>query len=284
MITCRCMCKGGWALVVAAVGCAPALSSFQPAHVAPQGHALAELGMDVSIPVGTISKTIDAGDSLVEAARTEELTKEQRKTIFDAGIALALNPPSLVQHMGLGYTFVDRLEVAIRYSISAFRAGIRYQFLRQATHGVDLTAGLGAARYTFQFPVSEVLNILKIDDWTRWQIDVPIIVGKSADWYRLWVGPRLMYTRFGTKMTLDLPPIPSTGYAGERVLASVKGNGYYVGGQGGVALGFKRVFLAVELTLVQLFTSAHLDAFGERQSADLDGFIVYPAFGIMGEI
>jgi hypothetical protein len=57
-----------------------------------------------------------------------------------------------------------------------------------------------------------------------------------------------------------------------------------VGGQAGVAFGYKHVFLGVELTLAEIFSSGELDAFGKRALAvDLDSFIVYPTIGLMGE-
>ena len=58
----------------------------------------------------------------------------------------------------------------------------------------------------------------------------------------------------------------------------------YVGGQAGVAVGYKYVFLGFELTMVQLFMDGKLDVFQKtRATYDLDSFIVYPAIGLMGE-
>lgn len=241
-----------------------------------------ELGMDVSIPTGTIASTVDAGDALAAAAEARELTEQERKRVFDAGVALALNPPSVVQHLGVGYTVVENLEVNLRYSISAIRGGARYQLLELDKHGVDLTVGLGVGRYVYAFPVGSVLDIVELEDFERWQFDLPIAVGTRGDWYRVWGGPRLMLTTFGTKLTMNLPAF--TGYGGERELASFSGEGFYVGGQAGAALGYKKVFFGVELTMVELLSSGRLDAFGQKElEVDIDSFIVYPSFGLMGE-
>src|SRR5688572_4090435 len=54
-------------LLLQAVACAPALSSFTPAHVAPRKHVQAEVGLDVSIPTGTIGHVVDVGEALADS-------------------------------------------------------------------------------------------------------------------------------------------------------------------------------------------------------------------------
>jgi hypothetical protein len=261
-------------------GCAPALSTFHPAHVAEKGHFQAEVGMDIAIPTGTIAEVIEAGVVLVDVARTRELAKAERKELFDAGVAVALNPPSVVQHIGLAYTPLKNWEIGLRYSVSALRLGSRYQILQNKKHNVDLSVGAGVARYVFDLPVGSILGFVELEDFSRWQFDFPIQVGKSGDWYRVWGGPRIMLTTFSTALKMDLPPV--TGEPDE--VASFKGTGAYIGAQGGFALGYKYVFFAVELTLAQLFSGGELNVIQQRAfEVDLDSFIVYPAFGLMLE-
>ncbi|WP_437613588.1 hypothetical protein WMF20_12695 [Sorangium sp. So ce834] len=263
-------------------GCAPALSTFQPAHVADKGHVQAELGLDVSIPTGTIASLIDAGVVLADVAESRELSERERQTLFEAGGALTLNPPSATPHLGIGYTALDRWELNLRYTGSALRLGTRYQLLKRDKDGVDLTAGVGVGRYVFGLPVASVLGIVELEDFTRWQIDLPIQVGTAGTWYRVWGGPRLMLTTFDAALTADLPAF--TGYPGEREIAALSGVGLYLGGQAGVAFGYKHVFLGVELTLAEIFTGGELSVLGERVVAvDLDSFIIYPAVGLMVE-
>jgi hypothetical protein len=265
------------------VGCAPALSSFQPAHVAKKHHVQAEIGMDVSIPTGTISDAIDASVVLVDASEKRELTEDEVTKLYTAGAALLLNPPSATPHIGIGFTVVDNLEVALRYSTSALRLGGRYQFLTKEKHKVDATVGLGFGYYVLALPIGDTLKIVELEDFTRFQIDVPLVFGTHGSWYRLWAGPRFMYTRFGTELKLAIPEIPAV-TAGRTELASFGGNGFYVGGQAGVAIGYKHVFLGFELTMVQLFMDGKLDVFQiTRATLNLDSFIVYPAIGLMGE-
>lgn len=265
------------------VGCAPALSSMQPAHVAKKHHVQASIGMDVSVPTGTISDAIDAGGVLADAAEERDLTDAEVTQLYQAGAALALNPPSATPHIGIGFTVVDNFELSLRYSTSALRLGGRYQFLSKEKHGIDATAGLGIGYYVLGLPIGDTLRVVELEDFTRWQIDVPIVFGTHGSWYRLWGGPRFMYTRFGTALKLVIPEIPTV-TQGLTELASFGGNGFYVGAQGGVAVGYKHVFLGFELTLVQLFMGGKLDVFQQtRATLDLDSFIVYPSLGLMGE-
>jgi hypothetical protein len=40
-----------------------------------------------------------------------------------------------------------------------------------------MSAGIGVSRFTYSIPISDYIPVLKIDDFTRWQIDVPVLVG-----------------------------------------------------------------------------------------------------------
>src|SRR5690349_631809 len=150
---------------VLAVGCAPALSSMHPAHVAKRNHVQVELGADVSVPTGTIVGAIEAGVRLSKAAQERELTDAEVQTLYEASASLTLNPPSAVTHLGIGYTVLDDLEVGLRYSTNALRLSGRYQFLHRERHGVDATIGLGAARYVMELPVGDTLKVVELEDF-----------------------------------------------------------------------------------------------------------------------
>jgi len=266
---------------LALTGCATSLSSFQPAHVPPKGHLGAEGGADISVPTGSISTAIDAGKTLTGAASSRMLTDDEKIQVFEAGVNLILNPPSVVEHVGLTYTPIQGWEVGLRYAAGAWRLGGRHQILEQARHGVDLTVGLGAQRFTFEFPVKDVIGILELEDFVRWNIDVPIVFGTHGDFYRLWAGPRLVYSRFDTHLTLHAPAVGGAGP--QTYLAGAEGSGFYVGGQGGAAFGYKVLFVAVELTVVRFFGSTDISALGRSANVDLGSFVIYPGFALMGE-
>jgi hypothetical protein len=72
-------------------------------------------------------------------------------------------------------------------------------------------------------------------------------------------------------------------------LASFEGHAIYYGGVAGVAVGYRYIFLALELTVAELVGSADVTAVMTAatepvaRSADLSGLVFYPTFGLMGE-
>jgi hypothetical protein len=231
-------------LAVAALSCAPALSSFTPAHVAPVKHVQAELGMDVSVPTGTLVRAIDASSAIVSAAKQRTLTEEEKRKLTHAAIALLLNAPSVTPHLGVGYTVADRLEINGRYS------------------------------------VGDQLEVIVVDDFERWQLDVPFQVGGHDDYHRWWAGPRLMATKFDTAIRGVAEPLAP-------FLLAYDGYSLLAGAQFGVAIGYKKIFFAVELTLAELWLRSKIRAaagtsYGETR-LDLESFIIYPGFGLIGE-
>ena len=264
------------------VGCAPALSSFTPAHVAPKHHVQAEAGFDVSVPTGTISDVIDQGPALSKAAHGHELTREEQQQLFGAGAALALNPPSLVTHLGVAYGLFDHFEVDGRLTSGAWRLGARYQVLEQEQQSVDGTFSLGGGHYSYEFPLSDQIPLLTLEDFSRWQIDAGFLVGKHGSWYRVWGGPRLLVSFYGTELVFEQPAIGVEPQ--KKVLASLDGAATYLGGEVGAALGYKYVFVGFELTCAKFWTSASIKVLDDKRDLDLDSFIVYPGFALMFEL
>src|SRR5688572_148368 len=83
--------------------CSTALSSSQPAHVPEKGHVQAEMGADVSIPLGSIDEAIDAAETLEAAAEQRTLSEREQREILEAATHLALNPPAVLMHIGVAY-------------------------------------------------------------------------------------------------------------------------------------------------------------------------------------
>ena len=267
-------------LVVASAGCAASLATLQPAHVAPRGHGQVTAGVEVGVPTGTIAQAIDAAQTLADQADDRALTEPEIPRLFHAGVNLTASPPSFGQHFAAAYTVVDRTEVQVRYAGGGWRLGGRFQPLRHEDGPFDLVVGFGAARATTGLPLNDIVQYLGVDDFTRWTFDLPVLLGTSRRWFRTWVGPRFMYSRFGTRLAITLP-----NNAAER--ASLEGHVWYFGAQGGFAVGYRYVFLGVELTMARLFGDASASATGSTaimsRRTDVSGTVVYPALALMGE-
>lgn len=264
------------ALACLTLGCAGTTSVFQPAHVAPTGHVQAEAGLDVVVPTGTLSQAIDAGKTLDKASQSRALTADEQRQVFGAGVALLLNPPSVLQHFGITYVPWARLELGIRYTSSAWRGAVRWQFLDQSEHGIDLSAGLGVQRFVYEFPVGDIVDILKVDNYTRWSVDVPVLAGQHGTWYRWWVGPRFIYSTFSAGLKLTLPNEDPHS-------ATVEGSGVYLGGVAGVAVGYRWIFFAFETSVTQLMSKAHMRIDGNTRDQDIDSLVVVPGIALMAE-
>jgi len=272
------------AVLVVGAGCAPSLATMQPAHVAPKGHFQATAAIEIGAPTGTIIKVIDTGKTISDDVRNAMMiTPAQEIQIFEAGVNVAASPPSVGYHIALAYTVLDNWEIGIRNAAGGWRLGSRYQFLHHETGPLDLTLGAGIARAATAIPLADYIPVLEIDDFTRYTGDVSLQVGTSRSFYRVWGGPKLVYSKFDTAMRLSVPGVPTPD------LASFSGHGIYYGGVGGIAVGYRHVFLALELTIFELSGSADVTAVMTAatepvaRNADISGLVFYPTFGLMGE-
>ncbi|HEX2733103.1 MAG TPA: hypothetical protein VHM70_15945 [Polyangiaceae bacterium] len=272
----------GSALILSA--CAPALSSFTPAHVARAGHIQLELGTDVSIPSSGFDQLVNAGRQLEQNSASQQLTAKQQQDLLSAGWALILNPPAVIFHTGLAVGVVEDWEVSGRLVSGGWHLGGRHQFLHEARDGIDLSAGVGFGANRIKLSDISPFEQLSFDDYVRWHVDLPLLVGKSGTWYRWWAGPRLVLSTYHTGMQLTLPP--SEGNPGTQFSTSLDGHSLHAGGQAGGALGYKWLFLAFELTVTYVGATANLDSTSSelgKFKTSTSGNVVYPALGLMGE-
>jgi hypothetical protein len=234
--------------------------------------------MEVAIPTGTVGKVVDAARTVADMAQTQDITDEQKGQLLDAGMNLLASPPSVQPLFSIAYTIADRTEIGLRYAGAGWRLGGRYQPLRHQDGPFDLVLGLGAARATTPIPVDKVLPVLEASDFTRYTFDLSVLMGTFRDLFRVWAGPKVLYSRFDSTLRLTLVQM-------ETQLATFEGDAVYFGGQAGVAVGYRYVFFGAELTMGELSGSATATTtlMAARRRTDISGFVVYPAFALMGE-
>ena len=268
----------GIALLVTLAGCGPSLATLQPAHVAPRGHIQVAAGMEVGIPTGTVGKVVDAARTLADTAQTQQITDDQKLQLFDAGVNLLASPPSAQPLFSIAYTIVDRTEIGLRYAGAGWRLGARYQPMRHEEGPFDLVLGLGVAQAATPVPVDKVLPVVEASDFTRTSLDLSVLIGTYRDLFRVWAGPKVLYSRFDSTLRLNLVQM-------ETELAAFQGDAFYVGAQGGVAVGYRHIFFGVELTMGGLSGGATVTTTlaTTKRTTDISGFVIYPAFGLMGE-
>ncbi|HEY5961678.1 MAG TPA: hypothetical protein VIV60_34195 [Polyangiaceae bacterium] len=202
---------GTLALIGAAGGCAPTLSTFTPAHVARAGHVQVEVGADVSVPSGGLNNLVDIGKAAVDATQGQRLSEPQMHEVLGASASLLLNPPSMNTHLGVGVGILQNWEVSGRLVSGGWRLGSRYELLHQAEHGITLSTGIGVGHYSWSAAGLEQLNdlndnfgldLVHFDEYSRWQFDIPLLIGKSGTWYRWWTGPKILLCTYDTRLTV----------------------------------------------------------------------------------
>jgi hypothetical protein len=268
-----------------AAGCAPSLATMQPAHVAPKGHFQVTTAFEVGIPTGTIGTIIDTGKTISDIAQQQmSLTPEQERQLFDSGVTVVVSPPSVGYHFAGYYSPLENFELGLRYAGGGWRFGGRYQLMHHQTDPFDMTIGAGISRSTYEIPLASYIPILEVEDFTRYTVDVPLQIGTSRNYYRVWGGPKFLYSHFSTAIKLSIPGVDTPD------LASFEGHTLYYGGQVGFAIGYKYVFLAFELTLAEVSGRGNVqtapdprDGQAVVHNTDISGFIIYPAFGLIGE-
>ena len=274
------------AVLVLAGGCAPSLATMQPAHVAPKGHFQATTAIEIGAPTGTIIRVIDTGKRLAADAQTNmSISPADERQVFEAGVNVVASPPSVGYHLALAYTVLDNFELGLRYAAGGWRLGARYQLLHHETGPLDMVLGAGVSRAAVEIPLSSYVPFLEMDDFTRWTVDVPLLIGTSRGFSRVWGGPKFVYSHFDTALKLAIPFFTAPD------LANFEGHAIYYGGLAGLAVGYRHVFLALEITVAWLSgrgdASTILAGSGAttptQVSADISGLVFYPTFGLMGE-
>mgnify|MGYP006915169796 CR=1 FL=1 len=261
--------------VGATTGCAPSLSTLQPAQVAAPGHMQGHVGFDVSVPTGTVSNVVDTAKPIGDAANNRTLTDDEKRALYDAATNLAVNPPGVSSTVGLAVGIAKRFEVGGRLAGGGWRLGGRFQILERAESGFDFSVGLGVAHDAYEFPASGVIPILHVDDFSRWTFDVPVLVGISGDFYRLWGGPKFVYSTFDTAVRVDVPFVKTSD------LATFGGSTFHLAAQGGVAVGYKVIFIGAEITLAEMFGSADTTVLGSSHRTSLGSFVIHPSLALL---
>jgi hypothetical protein len=238
------------------------------------------VGIAVGIPTGTITRTVDAARTLAQAAATQQLTAPQKLQLFEASASFVSSPPSVGPHLLAAYSVRDDTEVNVQYASGAWRLGSRLQLLRRAAGPFDLVAGLGVshAGQVASASIADVLPVVHLRGVQRWMVDLPIVLGTSRDWFRVWGGPKLAYTHVSAGAELDL-------VNGEKATASLTIRGIYWGAQAGLAVGYRALFIGLELTVLELVASgdAVTTIATPQIGLDVGGWLITPAVALMGE-
>ena len=260
--------------------CSPTLSSLEPARTIPAGHVQVTSGLYVSLPSGDVRDALEGARGMGHGGGA--LSPQDATTLVRAGTAVVVQPPSVGGSVSAAVGLSQRFALSLRASGNAARAAVRWQFLRVAP-GFYGSLGVGVSTYFYGFPVQQFVSDLTLDDFSRVELDVPLSFGVSGKVGHLWFGPKLVFSRYDAHLTACLSPGDS-GCAREATLG-VGGTAFYVAGQLGAAIGWKRVWFAAELTVAYVSAGADVElSMGGHSSShhiSSDGVVLQPAVGLL---
>ena len=243
--------------------CSSSLTSLQPAAVLGKGQFHTGTGIVIPAPVTAALKFKDGGNQA------------------DAAFAAAANLPfPLTQtdvRMGFGY----KLDAGLRISTDALTLSGKWQFLGNPNPGgFDGSVGLEISRHIFNndayanaVETNEALNLLNIalfgiEDLQRIDVTVPVLFGRQpTHWLNYWWGPKYSFSRLDLKAAVDF------GNADD----DINENLHYLGGTVGAAFGYKRAWVILELTGMNLFFNPEVGG----QTFNASGLVLFPALGFM---
>ncbi|QSQ25862.1 hypothetical protein JY651_13435 [Pyxidicoccus parkwayensis] len=269
-----------------APGCATTLSTMQTARTLEPGQVQVTGGVGVFAPVGNLIRVVDTGIDQGEEARDAvdedrpyELSEEAQQKLLTAGVALMVAPPGANPELMVRVGVVDRVDVGVRYSGISLRVDGKVLLAHGGEGGrsYDVALGLGAARHFFSSPVLDVLEVVEMGDFSRYDVEVPLYVSADfGDVFKLYGAPKYVYSH--TRMDPRLVDYSKEGkpVSGFDATLPATVNSHFIGSTVGMALGYRYVYLFAELT--GGYVSCKPNLFGvERQ---LGGVTFYPAFGV----
>ena len=281
-------------LVLLASGCATTLSTMQTAVPLERGQVQVSAGLGAYAPLGTILDTAQIGKDQAErildvVANGEDytLTQEDQRRLLGAGISLAVAPPGVNYELMARTGLLKNLDGGVRYSSTQLRADLKYRFLHRADESLDLhevertskdlAIGLAVSRQIFSGPLVDALKFVQMDDFSRWDIEVPLYASIDVgDVFKLYAAPKYVYS----STTIDQRLVDAEEEAGRIVnlpgVVPSRVNGHFWGSTFGVAVGYRYVHLFAEFT--GGYTSAKAEVLGEER--DLGGVTLYPAIGL----
>jgi hypothetical protein len=284
-------------VLLTATGCASTLSTMQTAKPLARGQFQVSGGTGLFVPVGQLATVIDQGivqgKAIKKAIDTDQpysLAEEDAQKLLTVGMALALAPPGSGHELMIrtGLLESNALDVGLRLSSSSVRFDTKLRLLhggdaedsfRPVTQrkSLDVALGLGVARHLFKSPVLDALEVVKIDDFSRWDIEVPLYMSVDVgDIFKLYAAPKYIYSRTSVDQTLvDLAKV-GTDLTGFDLSLPDHVTSHFYGASVGFALGYKYVHLYAELTGGYIHSRPVV--FG--QARDLGGVTLYPSVGI----
>ena len=261
-----------------AAACAPSLATMAPARTVPAGHLQITSSADVTATSGPLRDAIDELEN-VEGGR---MSRADLELAAGAASVALVQPPSIGYQISVAYGLTREVEVGVRTSMSAVRGWTRYQFLRTSP-GIYGAVGVGVAGYLYGFPIHQFHDGVRITDYGRFDVDVPLSFGFSSRAFHVWAGPKLMLSDVSGSVEVCVDQ--DAGRCSSEADVSLDALARYVAGQVGIAFGWSQFFVAAELTVARVETDATVSVshagVTDEQDLEADGVAISPSVGFI---
>ena len=259
-------------------GCSASMATVQPARTTPEGHWQAVAAVSVTPPTALPGESLEAvrtlDDDISGRANEAELQR-----IGEVTTTAIVQPPSADGQLAVSYGVSQRFELGARVGPTAAGAGFRIQWLRRSP-GIYGVLGARAMIGFNDYPVERFTDEVRIERFRRYDFAFPLHLGYSGRVVHLWAGPQLMISRFSTDVGICLDD-----ECRQEAMVTASGRATYLTGQVGIALGRRRFWVALELSVSRVNIIADLDLTmdgtrylgGQRQS----GRVLTPSLGLI---
>jgi len=224
------------------VGCGGGMPLLHPAQTLGQGEVQATAGFSGNIATGGLANALSQAQ--IEALQSGGVPSQPgtdptytKGALVAASIGPGLAPLGAAR-VGVG----AQVEGGIIYTGRALRLDVRRSFDLSSHWALSVGAGGSAALYGHQNGV--LLPNVDLGELHGWGADVPVIVGFESEGglYMAWAGARggwehVDVSEVSSQSTVTLGPAP----------ISLSGTRFWGGGLLGFAVGFRHIYVAVEL-------------------------------------
>jgi hypothetical protein len=274
-------------------GCATNLSTMQTAKTLRPGQFRIAGGAGVYIPAGQVVDAIGHGVkqakngvTALENKENFEVSRDDTEAMITTGVALALLPPSTGYEISARYGVIKDLDVGVRYSFSSIRADAKYRLIHLGgpegegeggRRSFDVALGVGVSKYIFNNPVIEMLEKVKLAEFSRWDVEVPLYI--SADfnpYFGIYMAPKYVYSH--TRMEFRVLEVIEACGCVEEIQVPSTVDMHFVGATGGIRAGLPKLSVFLEVTAGNTFVKPVV--LGKERN--LGGVTLYPSIGLAG--
>ncbi len=263
------------------------MSTLQTARTAPQLRVEAITGMGLNVASSFVGAVLDNAENVSDRVKasaaegeTVPLSDDDKRDLLRAAFTFALMSPVPLSELGLRMGIIDRWDVGVTYTASAFRFDTKVQFLRRSEKDVeegrdtmpfDMAIGAQVLRQVYEIPLPGFLkDVFEIEDLSRTDLTIPVIASRElGDYGFVYGGPKFVWSFLQADVLEKVSAV-----AGRKI--DIGRDMWLLGGFVGGAVGYKYVFVMLEANVLYYdYRATILDA-----DVNLSGVDFYPAIAL----